>query len=177
MSEPMTPHERAKLIVHGWYCDEPEIPRVAAVEINDITTAIQAQSNEDELRHREQQAALRTLLAAALKAKDMVEAQAAELRRALDRLTDAVNADQSQLDKCSNFGLFGSASIAALDLPPVNALERVRRDAKIEALEKLPCDNTGTHAPICLDRNADEAAIFGTCPRCRALAELRKGGE
>lgn len=51
-----------------------------------------------------------------------------------------------------------------------------RRAGAIAALEALRCWNDGTHAPECLTLDADEREMFGLCPRCRALAELRKEG-
>lgn len=52
----------------------------------------------------------------------------------------------------------------------VDALERVRREARIEALEALPCIEW---AGGC-ERGR---AVEHWCPRCRALAEVRKGGK
>ena len=55
----MTPHERAEDVIGQWKrglgVGEPGL-------ITLITTALQAQSNEDEERHREKQQALRDLL-------------------------------------------------------------------------------------------------------------------
>lgn len=59
---------------------------------------------------------------------------------------------------------------------PGESLERVRREAQIEALEKLPCEYANEQGgETCLDSIESDELVF--CPRCRALAELRKGGE
>ena len=147
MSERVSPHQRAEQIVHGWYCDEDEIPRVAEVEINDITRALQQQSNADEERHREKQAALRTLLAEALAAKDAAEAHAAEMRRALEpfaRWAQQLDAPPNWVpDGCpilaspgdiSDFSVVQlRAARAALAISPGEALERIKRKAVAEA--------------------------------------------
>jgi hypothetical protein len=66
---------------------------------------------------------------------------------------------------------------AALSTPPGEGtqgwLERVKREAKSEALEALPCypcDDCGASDCKTMHEASD-------CPRCAALAELRQGGK
>lgn len=78
------------------------------------------------------------------------------------------------------YGIFSDEQISlvrtALSSSPGESLERVRREAQIEALEKLPCEYANEQGgETCLDSIESDELVF--CPRCRALAELRKGGE
>lgn len=77
----MTPHERAKTVVADLRTlfGAQFAPGDSEFAIYTITTALQSQSNQDELRHREQQSALRTLLAGALREKDAAQAREARL--------------------------------------------------------------------------------------------------
>lgn len=70
MPENLTPFERAVEVVKSpEVCPWLNLKQEQAL-INAVTTALQAQSNADELRHREKQAALRTLLAGQAKRAD-----------------------------------------------------------------------------------------------------------
>lgn len=72
MSDNLTPRERAEQIVNQLYVQLAQ--RRKSLLIADITTALQAQSNADEERHREKQSSLRTLLAEQEKRADELQA-------------------------------------------------------------------------------------------------------
>lgn len=62
---------------------------------------------------------------------------------------------------------------AAISTPPGEGLEKVRREAREEAIKGLPCyryDDGGE--PRC-----DMAMPETLCPRCRTLYDLRQGGK
>ena len=88
----MTPHERAtetaKSLAKQTGIRDFDDPSVEAILAGAITTAFQAQSNEDEMRHREKQGALRDLLAKTLAENDKLRDEAVTARAELYRLTD-----------------------------------------------------------------------------------------
>jgi hypothetical protein len=96
----MTPYERASELISAWKrgdaCGEPGLVTL-------VTTALQAQSNEDELRHREKQQALRDLLAEQAKRADAALAERDALRASESRLREALEKCRARLDYLQSF--------------------------------------------------------------------------
>ena len=153
----MTPHERAKQVVRTLGVASPAV-RGAMASL--IATALQAQSNEDEARHREKQQALRDLLAQQAQRADEWEksakdawsqvaladeraiafqAREAELRRALEpwwaRVHKPLRTADGKLISVSTQDVMIQASEveridAALALSPGDALAEARKGSK-----------------------------------------------
>lgn len=216
MSEQMSPHQRVEKILLPFVATMP-LPTASKLR-RLFTTALQSQSNADEARHREQQAALRTLLAEALLQKDAVErtlgakldealaakdaavsavsrleyevaeqkrtlasalrvhhaalAHAAEMRRALEAVVFDIEREIR-----IGYGIFSDEQISlvrtALSSTPGEALERVRREVRIAALEALPCEGKGRFNEDCLE--FENLPLDLWCSRCKVLAELKGG--
>lgn len=147
--KPMTPHERAKQVITAWKrgdgCGEPGL-------VTMVTTALQAQSNADEVRHREKRQALRDLLAQQAKRADDLDTALGCARCDLIQARDERDSAQKRADETE--------------------AEIKRRDATCAR-----CDSKGPKAEgtiwcaECLEWYREEWAQHSPCAKEAVLAE------
>lgn len=156
MPENLTPRERAEQIVNQLYVQLAQWRK--SLLIADITTALQAQSNADEMRHREKQGALRTLLAEQAKRADAALAREAALRRALEEIQGLDQSYDREGDYSHGLA-YGHSEAAEIALAALSApspgLEQVRREAQS-------------------DWHAAEAKFLDSAPRFAGIVEMRE---